>query len=324
MGVVKFIGKRLVTIVFSVVIIVIITYCLMYAAPGNFFDLQRFQSQSNAMAYGSGMTQQDIEMLRKQFEKKYGIDQPLWKQILTYLEGAVQWKFGPAFSNPSNSIESLIAQKFPITLAMGLMAIGLAIILGIPLGVIAALRRNTALDYGANLVAMTGQVIPAYTFGIVFIIIFAVGLHWLPTSGWGKPREMILPVVCLALGPLGAIARFTRVSLLDTMNQDYVRTAFAKGGKDRTVIVRHALRNSLIPIATILGPNLAAILAGSAVYIENQFRVPGIGQLFVNAAGFRDYPLIVTSTLVLTLTVMILNLIVDLVYALLDPRIRLE
>jgi peptide/nickel transport system permease protein len=324
MGLLKYLGKRLVTIVFSVVVIVIITYCLMYAAPGNFFDIQRFQSQSNAMGYGSTMTQADIEMLRKGFEKKYGLDQPLWKQIANYLVGAVQWKFGPAFSNPSMTIEALIAQKFPVTLALGLMAIGLAILVGIPLGVIAALRRNTALDYGANFAAMVGQVIPAYTFAVIFIFLFSVALHWLPTSGWGKPREMILPVICLSLGPLGAIARFTRVSLLDTLSQDYVRTAYAKGGKERTVIVRHALRNSLIPIATILGPNLAFILAGSAVYIENQFRVPGIGQLFVNAAGYRDYPLIITATLVLTLTVMILNLLVDLVYALLDPRIKLE
>jgi peptide/nickel transport system permease protein len=159
---------------------------------------------------------------------------------------------------------------------------------------------------------------------VFLVIIFCVVLKWLPTSGWGSPNQMILPVVALALQPLSVIARFTRVSLLDTLNQDYIRTAYAKGGTERTVILKHALRNSLIPVATVVGPQLAFILAGSAVFIEMVFRVPGIGALFVNAASVRDYPLLVTSTFVLSLTVMIMNLIVDLVYAVLDPRIKIQ
>jgi peptide/nickel transport system permease protein len=324
MGLLKFLAKRLAQIVFSVVIIIIITYCLMHAAPGNFFDIQRFQSQSNVAAYGTHMTQADIEMLRKGFEEKYGLDKPLWKQIAEYLVEAAQFKFGPAFSNPSMNIEDLIKQKFPITLALGSMAMVIAIAIGIPLGILAALRRNTLLDYGANFTAMIGQVVPSYVIAVFFVLLFSISLHWFPTSGWGKLKQMVLPVVAVALGPMGVIARFTRVSLLDTLGQDYVRTAYAKGGKERTVIVKHALRNSLIPIVTVIGPNLAYILAGSAVFIEAYFRVPGMGQLFVNAAGWRDYPLIVTSTFVLSLSIMLLNLIVDLVYALLDPRIKLE
>jgi peptide/nickel transport system permease protein len=306
------------------VIIVIITFVLMHAAPGNFFDIQRFQSQSNVSTYGSHITQAEIEKLRQGFEKKYGLDQPLWKQIAEYLWEAVHFKFGPAFSNPSTNIEDLIKQKFPITLALGCMAMVIAIAVGIPLGVIAALRRNTVLDYAATFTAMIGQVIPAYVIAVFFVLLFSISMHWFPTSGWGKLKQMVLPVMAVALGPMGVIARFTRVSLLDTLSQDYVRTARAKGGREGTVIVKHALRNSLIPIVTVIGPNLAYILAGSAVFIEAYFRVPGIGQLFVNAATWRDYPLIVTSTLVLSLTIMVLNLIVDLAYALLDPRIKLE
>jgi peptide/nickel transport system permease protein len=321
MAFIKYIGKRLLTIIFSLVIITIITYCLMHAAPGNFFDISRFQNMSDSQ---STMNQENVEMLRRGFEQKYGLDQPLWKQILIYLKGAAIFKFGPAFSNPTTNIEDLIKEKFPVTFTLGLSAIILAILIGIPLGILAALKRNTWLDFGATFVAMTGQVIPSYVIAVLLIILFSVTLGWLPTSGWGTLKQMILPVFSLALGPMATIARFMRVSLLDTLNQDYIRTAYAKGGTERTVIIKHALRNSLIPIITVIGPTLAFILAGSAVFIENIFRVPGIGQLFINAAGFRDYPLLITSTFVLALTVMIINLVVDIIYALLDPRIKLQ
>ena len=218
----------------------------------------------------------------------------------------------------------MIAEKFPVTLTLGLLAIALAIIVGIPLGIISALKRNSWLDYSTSFVSMLGQAIPSYLVGILFILFFAATLHIFPTSGWGTPKEMVLPVLTLSLLPMSTIARFTRVSLLDTLNQDYIRTAYAKGGTDQVVISRHALKNSLIPITTIIGPQLAFILAGSAVFVENIFRVPGVGQLFVYAAGYRDYPLIVTSTFVLALAVMILNLIVDILYSIIDPRIKLK
>ncbi|MEW6045836.1 MAG: ABC transporter permease [Bacillota bacterium] len=320
MALLKYIGKRLVTIAFSIVVLTVITYCLMYAAPGNFFDIQRYQTAAG----GTNLSKEQVEVLRRGFEKKYGLDQPLWKQILVYLGDAVRFKFGPSFSNPGMTIEEQIRQKFPVTLTLGLLGMALAILVGIPLGILAALRRNTWLDYTATFLAMIGQVIPAYVIAVLLIILFAVTLGWLPTSGWGSLRQMILPVVAVALGPMAVIARFMRVSLLDTLNQDYIRTAYAKGGTERAVILTHALRNSLIPIVTVIGPTLAGILAGSAVWIEQVFRVPGIGQLFVTAAGFRDYPLLVTSTFILALSVMVMNLLVDIAYALLDPRIKLE
>jgi ABC-type dipeptide/oligopeptide/nickel transport systems, permease components len=321
MNFLKFLGKRVVTIIFSIVVIIALTYGLTYIAPGNFFDIQRFQLGSTQQ---SNLTQEQIEQLRRGFEAKYGLDQPLWRQILNYLWSAAQFKFGPSYNNPSTNIETLLAKQFPVTLELGLMAIALAIVIGIPLGIVAALKRNTWADYLANFIAMLGQVIPAYVLAVFMVILFSVNLHWLPTSGWGEFKYIIMPVFALSLGPMASIARFTRVSLLDTLNQDYIRTAYAKGGKDNDVIVGHALRNSLIPITTIVGPNLAAILGGSAVFIESQFRIPGVGLLLVNAAGQRDYPLAITATFVLALSTMILNLIVDIVYAILDPRITLE
>jgi peptide/nickel transport system permease protein len=317
----KFLGKRIITILISIVVIIIITYALTYAAPGKFFDMQRFQQGSAAQ---TNLTQEQIEILRHGFEKKYGINQPLWLQVLNYLKGAVTFHFGPSYNNPSTTIESLLARQFPVTLSLGLMAIALAIAMGIPLGIMAALKRNTWIDYLANFTAMLGNVIPAYVLAVFLVILFSVTLHWLPTSGWGSLKYVFMPVFALSLGPMAAIARFTRVSLLDTLNQDYVRTAYAKGGTDSVVIRKHALRNSLIPITTIVGPSLASILGGSAVFVESQFRINGIGLLLVNAASQRDYPLAITATFMLALSTMILNLLVDIVYAVLDPRIKLE
>lgn len=321
MHLLQYLAKRLLTIALSIVVVTIITYCLMVIAPGSFFDIQRFQTGA---ASSSTLTQEETEVLRKGFEAKYGLDKPLWLQIASYLKDAVRFKFGPSFTNPTMTIEDQIKEKFPVTLTLGILSMVLALAVGIPLGILSALKRNSWIDYATTTAAMTGQIIPAYVLAILLIVLFSVTLGWLPTSGWGTPREMILPVVAVALGPMGIIARFMRVSLLDTLNQDYIRTAYAKGGTDRAVIMKHALRNSLIPIATVVGPNLGYILAGTAVFIEQIFRVPGVGALFITAAGSRDYPLLVTSTFVLALTIMGMNLIVDLLYAFLDPRIELK
>lgn len=321
MHLVQYLAKRLLTIVLSIMIVTIIAYCLMVVAPGNFFDIQRFQTGAAA---SSTMTQAQAEVLRKGFEEKYGLDKPLWLQIANYLKDAARFKFGPSFSNPTLTIEEQITKKFPVTLTLGVLGMALALVVGIPLGIISALKRNTWIDYTATTLSMTGQIIPAYVIGVLLMIVFSVTLGWLPTSGWETPRHMVLPVIAVGLAPMGMIARFMRVSLLDTLNQDYIRTAYAKGGTERAVIMKHALRNSLIPIVTVIGPNLGYILAGSAVFIEMMFRVPGVGLLFLTAAGQRDYPLLVTSTFVLALTIMLMNLIVDLLYALLDPRIELK
>ncbi|PMQ00773.1 MAG: peptide ABC transporter permease [Dictyoglomus sp. NZ13-RE01] len=320
MGILKYILRRLVTIAVSLVIIVIITYVLMWLAPGDFFNINAFQASAGKV---STLTPDQLQVLIKGFEEKYGLNVPLWKQILNYLWDAVRFKFGPSFSNPNMTIEEQIAMRFPVTFTLSILAMLFAILIGIPLGVIAALRRNTWIDYTSMFISMIGSILPQYLIGVLMVIIFSVYLKWLPTSGWGEPKQMVMPVITVGLGPLAIIARFMRASLLDILNQDYIRTAYAKGGKERTVIIRHALRNALIPIVTIIGPNLAFLLTGT-VYIENLFRVPGLGQLFVSAAAQRDYPLLVTSTFILALFVMVINLLVDVIYAFLDPRIKYE
>ena len=292
---------------------------MMFLAPGNFFDINRFQ---NAAASTSLSTKQ-VLILQKSFEKKYGLDQPLYKQIGIYLTDAFRFKFGPSFANPSRTIEEMIIEKFPVTFTLTFLSICLAIFVGIPLGIFAALKRNTIVDYTAMTVSMIGQVIPPFVTAVVLVYIFSIYFHLLPTSGWDGPKDMVLPVIVLSWMSIPSIARFMRSSLLDTLKQDYIRTAYAKGGTDHAVIVGHALKNSLIPIVTILGPQIAFLLVG-AVWIEVLFRIPGMGQLFVNAAMQRDYPLLITSTFILASMVMAMNFMVDIIYALLDPRIKLK
>jgi peptide/nickel transport system permease protein len=319
MNLVNFLLKRLGIIALSLFAIITITYVLMWLAPGNFFDIQRFSMS----AQNSQMTAEQVMILQKKFEEKFGLDQPLWKQILRYTWDAFRFKFGPSFSNPTRTIENLIAEKFPVSLWLTLMSMGFALLVGVPLGVLSALKRNTWIDYLTMFISMLGQVIPSFVLAVFFVFIFCIGLGILPTTGWDGPKYWVLPVLSLGLMTMSVIARFMRSSLLDILKQDYIRTAYAKGGTDRAVIMGHAIKNALIPIVTILGPQIAYLLTG-AVMIEYLFRIPGMGQLFVNAAGQRDYPLLLTSTYILALMVMGMNLIVDLLYVLLDPRNKLK
>jgi len=320
MGLIKYIIRRLFTIFVSIVVVIIITYILMWLAPGEFFNIVQFQASAGRV---QTLSPEELQILIKGFEEKYGLNVPLWKQIWNYLKDAFRFKFGPSFSNPAEPIEVQIARRFPVTFTLAVVAMVLAVLIGIPLGIIAALKRNTWIDYTTMFFSMIGSIIPAYLVGVVMVLVFSVLLRWLPSSGWESPKQMIMPVITVAVGPLAVIARFMRSTLLDVLNQDYIRTAYAKGGTDRAVIMRHALRNSLIPIVTIIGPQLAFLFTGT-VWVENLFRVPGLGQLFVNAAYQRDYPLLVTSTFILSLSVMSMNLLVDIIYAFLDPRIKYE
>ncbi len=320
MALFKYILRRLLTVFVSVVVVIIITYSLMYIAPGDFFNISSFTASAGKV---STLTPEQLQILIKGFEEKYGLNVPLWKQIWNYLKDAFRFKFGPSFSNPNEPIEAQIARKFPVTFTLAVLAMLFAVLIGIPLGILAALKKNTWIDYFSMFISMIGSIIPAYLIGLIMVIIFSVYLKVLPTSGWGSLKEMIMPVITVGLGPMAIIARFTRSSLLDTLSQDYIRTAYAKGGTERAVVMRHALKNSLIPVVTVIGPQLAFLFTGT-VWIENLFRVPGLGQLFVNAAAQRDYPLLVTSTFILSLSVMLMNLLVDVIYVFLDPRIKYE
>lgn len=325
MGLLTYLVKRLSLILVSMIVVIAIAYTLMWYAPGNYLDIQR-TTTGLAARYGN-----DAEALRKQrelFEERYGLDKPLPVQIFTYVKKAATLKFGPSYANPSILIENLVAERLPRTLTVVLLGLGLAVIVGVPLGVIAALKRNSWIDYLVTTVSMIGQIIPSYVLAVVMLLLFA-GVVWnvLPNGGWTvpvpKPNQVIMPVITLALGPMAGIARFMRNQVAETLSQEYIRTARAKGVPERLVIWRHTLRNSLIPVVTVTVPQIGSMLIG-AVWIERIFRIPGIGQMFADANGARDYPVMITGTVVLALGTMLANLLADLLYAVLDPRIKLE
>lgn len=324
-NVLVFLAKRFAMMVVSLVVIVAISYTLLWYAPGNYLDIQRATA---ALSTQAGIGSEGFAKQKALFEERYGLDKPLYVQIWTYVTKAVTFKFGPSFQNPSVLIEDMVRERLPRTLTIVLLGIGLALLIGIPLGVIAGFRRNSWIDYFVTGFSMLGQIVPVYVLAIIFILVFA-GQVWniLPGGGWAtpfpKPQQLILPVLTLALGPIAGIARFTRNQVAETMSQEFIRTARSKGISERLVILNHALRNSLIPVVTTTAPQIAYALVGS-VWIENIFRIPGIGQLFASALGARDYPLMITSVVVLALGVMLANLLADIIYSILDPRIKLE
>ncbi|MDB5105242.1 MAG: peptide transporter permease [Fibrobacteres bacterium] len=315
-----FFSKRLSAIVVSLAAVVTITFYLMHSAPGNFLEMQQVREAMASLDSKGREAQKQYEI---EFQKRYALDKPIYVQIGIYLKNAATFKFGPSFTNPNVPIEALVREKFGTTLQIVLIGLILAIVAGVPLGVIAALRKNTVWDYGLMGFSMIGQVIPSFVIAVGLIVIFSVMLGWLPTSGWGQCRHYILPALAIGAAPIATVARYIRSSILETMEQDYIRTAFSKGIPEARVILAHALRNSLIPLITVMGPQFSFMLLGS-VLVEQVFRIPGMGSMFVSAAQQRDYPMLVTSTLIFAAAIMLVNLVVDVLYAFLDPRIKLE
>jgi peptide/nickel transport system permease protein len=323
MNLLLFLVKRFAMMAISLVVIIAISYTLLAKAPGNFMDVQRAMSVMSTIAKTNS---DDYKRQRALFEERYGLDKPLYVQIWTYTKNAVTFNFGPSFQTPSVLIQDMVRERLPRTLSIVLLGIALALLVGIPLGVIAGFRRNSWVDYIVTGLSMVGSVIPPYVLAVLMILVFA-GQVWniLPNGGWSsppKPQQLILPVVVLALGPVAGVARFTRNQVAETMSQEFIRTARSKGIPERLVILHHALRNSLIPVVTTTAPQIAYALVGS-VWIENIFRIPGIGQLFATGLGARDYPVVITSAVVLALGVMLANLLADILYSILDPRIKL-
>jgi oligopeptide transport system permease protein len=230
---------------------------------------------------------------------------------------------GVSYAYSDRTVTSILMKGFPKTMTLGILAFVLAQLIGIPLGMASALRRNSAIDYTAVMFSTIFASIPGFVLGILLMIIFSVVLRWLPTSGWGTPEQLIMPVICLAALPAAQSSRIARASTLEVLRQDYVRTARSKGLSERIVQFRHIFRNSLIPVVTIAGPELASLITGSFI-IENLFAIPGIGKLFVQGIGARDYSLIMGGILFYALSIAILNLIVDILYAFIDPRIRFD
>jgi oligopeptide transport system permease protein len=255
--------------------------------------------------------------------KKYGLDQPFFIQFKNYIFNALQGNLGVSYVYQDRSVTAIIMSGLPISATLGIISFLLAVILGIPLGIAAALRQNSAVDYFAVTFATIFASIPNFVLGILLMVIFSVTLHWLPTSGWGSVRQIFMPAFALAALPAAYMARISRASMLDVIRQDYIRTARAKGLAERVVLVRHILRNAMIPVVTIAGPELAALVTGSFI-IESLFSIPGIGRLFVQGVFQRDYGLIMGTVLFYAFAIAIINLAVDILYGMIDPRIRYD
>jgi len=265
---------------------------------------------------GAQGTRQDVEALRHRF----GLDRPLAVQYAGYLGEAARLRFGDSLRLEEPAVQAVL-QRLPATVTLALTAMGFAVVTSLPLGIVAAMSRRSILDHAVSVVSLLGQSVPNFWLGIMFILIFARTLRWLPSGGIGGIAHLILPAVSLALLVIGVLTRLTRSGLVDVVQEDYVRTAYAKGLGTRPVIARHALPNALIPVITVAGLQLGHLLAG-AVIVETVFAWPGVGRLLVDAISNRDYPIVQAAVLFITAGFILVNLLVDLSYAYLDPRIR--
>jgi oligopeptide transport system permease protein len=302
-----YIARRLLASIPTLLVIVTVAFFMMRIAPGGPFDQERAlppEIEKNVLA-------------------EYNLDAPLVVQYWDYLSGVLLGDFGPSFKYRDFTVGQLLATGFPASLKVGGLAILLAVGVGIGLGTIAALRQNRAVDHVVMATAMTGIAIPNFVMAPLLTLVFGVYLSLLPVAGWGDGAfaNKILPVVALALPQIAYIARLTRGSMVEVLNANYVRTARAKGLRERIVVLRHALKGALLPVVSYLGPATAQLVTGSVV-IETIFGIPGIGRYFVQGALNRDYTLVMGAVITYAVLIILLNLVVDLVYGLLDPKVK--
>lgn len=302
-----YILKRILIAIVTVWVVITITFFVMRLVPGGPF-------------IGEKATSAEV---RAQLESKYGLDKPVMEQYTTYLKGIVtQFDFGHSLKQRGRQVIDVLADGFAVSAKLGITAAIFALILGVGLGAVAALKRNKLVDKFIMVLTTAMVSMPSFIMGIFLLMLFSIKLGVLPANGDAE-GGLILPVVTLMLYPMAYITRLTRSSMLDVLGQDYIRTAKAKGVSNRDIILKHALKNSLIPVITYFGPMLAYIVTGSLV-VEKIFAVPGIGRAFVNSITGRDYPLIMGTTIILAALIVIMNLVSDILYKIADPRITLE
>ena len=301
-----YILRRLVSVAFTFIAVSIIIFLMMHAVPGGPFD-------ANDMPVS--------EAVRAKLMAQLGLDQPLYVQYLRYMWGVLHFDFGVPYQSPGESVLQLLSRAWLPSLVLG----GLGVLIGAPLGILlgmaAALNRNTWIDYLASAVATLGLTIPVFVTSMLLILVFAVWLKWLPASGWPDPERWILPIVAYAAIPIATYARYTRSAMLDTMSRPFVTVLRAKGLPERRIVFQHVLRNSAIPLVTVLLPMFIGTATGS-IFVEAMFRVPGLGAYFVSSIETRDYPLEMALMLMITFMYCIAYLLSDIVYALINPRIR--
>lgn len=300
---------RLILLIPTLIGMSLIVFILMHNTPGSPLD-----------PVGANRALTEVE--QKQIAAKYGLDKPAWQQYLIYIKNAARLDFGDSYVRRGQEVRDIIGRGLKYSLYLGLIAMGVAVVGGVTLGVVAAARQNGPIDYICSVLATLGVAFPNFIIGVFLIYLFVLKLGWIPrTGGLEKPVDWILPTIALALGPMGIISRYTRSSMVEVIRSDYVRTARAKGAHERRVVVMHVLKNALIPPLTIIGPLVAAICTGSPA-IETIFRIPGIGKYFADSIVARDYSMIVGVVLTYGLFLAFMNLVVDLLYGVVDPRIR--
>lgn len=305
----RFLFRRLIVAIPTIFLVITVAFFMMRLAPGSPFDSDR---------------KLPPEIL-KNVEAKYGFDKPLPVQFVNYVGDVLQGDFGPSLKYKDKEVLDLVAEGFPVSATIGLSALTLATLIGGALGVLAGLRQNRAADYVATGIAILGVCIPTFVTAPLLILFFGMTLGWLPNGGWndGAIRNLILPVTVLALPQIAIISRLTRAGMIEVLRSNYVRTARAKGLPERLIVTRHALRAAILPLVSYLGPACAALITGSLV-VEQIFGLPGLGKFFVTGALQRDYTVVMGVVILSATLIVTLNLIADLLYAALDPRVRLS
>ena len=303
-----YILRRVLLMIPTLLVVFTLTFLIVHATPGGPWD----ESEKPLP-----------EAVKANLSRQYHLDDPLYKQYVDYLVNALQGDFGPSYRFVERSVSDIVGATFPVSAQLGVLAMLFALVVGIPLGALAAVKRNTWIDFVASLITVTGIASPPFVRISLLIVIFSLALPWLPSGGWEGlwDSRVILPTIALGMGPAALLARYTRSSLLETLAQDYMRTARAKGLSERVAVTRHAMKNALIPVVTVAGVTLANVITG-AFFIERIYGVPGIGRMFVDSVTGRDYPLLLGIVLLFALLISVTNLLVDISYALIDPRIR--
>jgi oligopeptide transport system permease protein len=303
----KFILRRLLLIIPMALLVVTVTWGLIRVAPGTFYDSEKVLP----------------EAVKANIERKYGLDKPWYQQYWMMISNVARGDFGDSVRYTGQSVNQIIARHLPYSATIGALAYLLALIVGLSAGIIAALRQNSTFDYAAMAAAMLGLSVPSFVLGPILVLIFALGIYLVPPARWGGISSLILPVISLSAVYAAYIARLTRAGMLEVMRSDYIRTARAKGLSEATVLLKHGLRGGIIPVVSYTGPALAALLAGTVV-VERIFSIPGLGKIFIEAVLNRDEPLVLGIVAFISILVMVFNLLVDISYGFLDPRIRYE
>lgn len=303
----RFITSRLLQSLLALFLVITATFFMIRFVPGGPFTAEKAVTP---------------EILRN-LEAHYGLDKPLWRQYLDYLGSLARGDLGPSFKYPNRTVNEIIADKVPVSAELGGLALGFALVLGVGLGTVAAVRRNTWMDYTASTIGMLGISIPTFVVGPLLVLGFAIHLGWFNASGWYGPLDRVLPAFVLGLAYAAPISRLTRGGMLEVLHQDFIRTARAKGASEGRVVLRHALRGGLLPVVTWLGPATAGILTGSFV-IEKIFQIPGLGREFVASVGNRDYVLVLGTVIVYAGFIIVCNLLADIAQAWMNPKLTLE